>query len=110
MIRARKSMHRRVVVLAAALLIGMTMSVSAGQGHRRMRHQGARIQQGIRSGRLTVREAARLRAQQRAIQGARAYARADGRVTRWERRSIRRSQRRASRNIWRKKHNRWNHR
>jgi hypothetical protein len=71
----------------------------------RQQNQAERIDQGIKSGQLTRREAARLRAQQRKIRADKAKAKADGNVTARERAKLRREQNRASRAIHRKKHN-----
>ncbi len=67
--------------------------------------QKVRIRNGVRTGQLTRREAARLRTQQATIRNMKRVARADGRVTPRERMVINRTQRAASRNIYRKKHN-----
>ena len=68
-------------------------------------NQENRIEQGVRSGELTPREAGRLDAQQARIQQDEARMKADGNLTPRERAKLAREQNRASRNIYRKKHN-----
>ena len=68
--------------------------------------QQRRIDQGVASGALNEREAARLDAQQHRLQHAEDRAKADGVVTRGERAALHHHQHHASRNIYRKKHNR----
>lgn len=72
---------------------------------RREGRQHSRIEQGVRGGELTRREAARLRMGQRHIHRMEARAKSDGRVTMRERGRIARAQNHESRAIWRKKHN-----
>lgn len=72
---------------------------------RRQEKQEQRIEQGIRSGRLTTKEAQRLEQQQDRIRRMEDKAKADGVVTRKERIRLNRRQNQASRNIYRKKHN-----
>ncbi len=73
--------------------------------HQREQNQEKRIEQGVRSGQLTPREAGRLEAQQAKIQQDEARMKADGKLTPAERKKLTREQNRASRNIYRKKHN-----
>ncbi|MEO1513638.1 MAG: hypothetical protein AAFV95_01455 [Bacteroidota bacterium] len=61
--------------------------------------QQKRINQGVKSGELTKKEATRLQAQQVNIQRTKKRAKADGVVTKKERAVINRKQNRASRNI-----------
>ena len=71
----------------------------------RQQQQQSRIRQGVRSGELTRREAARLAAEQARIQMHEAYARrSGGALTARERARIERAQNRASRDIYRQKH------
>jgi hypothetical protein len=72
----------------------------------RQERQQQRIDQGVASGELNQREAARLNRQQDRIQGMEERAKADGVVTNQERRQLNRAQNRASRNIAREKHDR----
>jgi hypothetical protein len=71
----------------------------------REKNQQERIDQGIKSGELTKREAMRLEAQQGKIKVDEAKAKSDGVVTAKERAKLKREQNRASRAIYRKKHN-----
>ena len=70
----------------------------------RQENQKARIAEGVKSGELTHREAAKLRAEQRAIRAEKRMAKADGMVSPAERAKLRRDQNRASRDIHRQKH------
>jgi hypothetical protein len=67
--------------------------------------QQARIKQGVKSGELTRREAAKLEKEQAKIQHDKKEAKSDGKVTPEERKKIRHEQNKASRDIYRKKHN-----
>jgi hypothetical protein len=98
------------VMFAAALLCTATAALAVAHPatprvDRREARQHARIQQGVRSGELTPREAARLRAGQRHVQRMEYRAKADGRVTLRERAQLGRAQARQSRHIARLKHN-----
>lgn len=75
---------------------------------KRQVNQKKRIKNGVKSGSLTKKEAAKLRKQQRNIKATKRAAKADGKVTRKERKQIQRKQNRASKNIYRKKHNKRN--
>ena len=72
---------------------------------KRQVNQQKRIKQGVRSGELTMREAASLQRQQVNIQKTKKRAKADGKVTRKERAVIHSKQHVASKKIYRKKHN-----
>ncbi|MES2207462.1 MAG: hypothetical protein V4525_11810 [Pseudomonadota bacterium] len=71
----------------------------------RQTHQERRIDQGIRSGELTPREANRLARGQEHIDRLENRAKADGVVTRWERQRIQQAQNEQNRRIYRAKHN-----
>lgn len=98
---------------AAAASIGVMMAaggVFAGptddpviQG--RENRQEKRIEQGVKSGELTPKEAGKLEAEQAKIKQDEAEMKSDGKLTREERRKLHREQSRASRDIHRKKHN-----
>jgi hypothetical protein len=96
----------RLFLLSAALLIGgATALAQATPGvTKRQVNQQARIQEGVRSGELTGREAARLQARQAKIQHDKRRAKADGVVTPAERARLHAEQNRASRAIHRQKH------
>lgn len=66
--------------------------------------QRARIEQGIRSGELTQKEAARLLAEQRNIERMQSKYMADARLAPKERQRLMNELEDASRNIWREKH------
>jgi hypothetical protein len=70
----------------------------------REKRQDARIDQGVASGQLTTKEAAKLDARQTRIQQLEASAKADGNVTKAERSQIRQAQDNASKAIYRQKH------
>ncbi len=72
----------------------------------RQMNQEQRIDQGIASGRLNQREAARLDREQSRIDGMEKRAKADGVITRRERARIDAAEDRASRHIYREKHDR----
>ena len=72
----------------------------------RQRNERARIRQGVASGELNRREAARMRGREAGITAEKRAARADGVVTRGERHDIRRTENSASRAIYRQKHDR----
>ncbi len=73
--------------------------------NKRQKKQTRRIAQGVRSGSLTGREAAKLGHQQARIQHKKRRFKADGTFTKRERARVHKSQNRASKNIYRKKHN-----
>jgi uncharacterized protein HemX len=66
--------------------------------------EAARIQQGVRDGSLTRREAAGLQSEQRRIQQMESRAKADGHISRAEHDQIRRAQESASRHIYQERH------
>ena len=68
--------------------------------------QEKRIQQGVASGALTPKEAAKLEKRESKIQADKVAAKADGKVTNAERRKLTREQNRASAAIKREKHDR----
>jgi hypothetical protein len=94
------------IVVAVSMLVAGSALAQPGTPvvTERQHNQSARIEQGVRSGQLTHREAARLRAQQRAIRAEKRMAKADGVVTPQERARIRHMQNRANRAIYSQKH------
>lgn len=90
-----------VSLLIAGSVLAQTSTPIVDQ---RQDNQRARIRDGVKSGELTKREAARLRAEQRGISAEKQMAKADGVVTPAERAGLRRDQNRASRDIARQKH------
>lgn len=98
------------MLLAVAALAMFTSAIagahpSTPRVDRREARQHARIQQGVRNGELTPREAARLRTGQQHVQRMERRAKADGVVTMRERAHMGRAQARQSRHIARLKHN-----
>ncbi len=93
-----------LVSLALAASTGMAQTVTQRVTKREVRQQ-ARINQGVKNGELTKREAVKLEAQQAKINRDKKQAKADGVVTPQERAKLTREQNRASKNIYIKKHN-----
>jgi hypothetical protein len=91
-----------LVVLSAGSVLSQTQTPRVD---RRERRQQARIQEGVKSGELTGKEAKQLEAQQRKIQKEKMQAKADGTLSPAERMKLNREQNRANRKIFRKKHN-----
>lgn len=96
------------ILLSAAFLLGVSISAIA-QTHtpginNRERRQQKRIRQGVRSGSLTRREAARMERQQARTHRIEAKAKSDGTVTARERARIQARENRTSRHIYRQKH------
>ncbi len=97
-------------MLAAAIAVIVLASLSAEAQTRtpkvteRQVNQQRRINQGVKSGELTRREAGKLQAQQAKVQRTKTKAKADGVVTQGERAKIHHQQNAASRNIYRQKH------
>ena len=103
-------MKRILMGLALATLLITTAGLASANAatprvNRREVHQHARIQQGVRSGRLTPGEAARLRAGQHHVHAMEHRAKSDGVVTPGERARLTHAQNRQSRHIYRLKHN-----
>jgi hypothetical protein len=91
-----------LLALAAVLALGGTAEAGVnGRQHR----QADRIRQGVASGDLTCREAARLSRQQARIRAEEAWFRSnDGVLGPWERAKLNRDLNRTSRRIYRQKH------
>jgi len=96
----------KLMILAMAGAIGVAGAASAQAGvDARESRQKARIRQGVRSGELTSREAARLAAEQAAIRAEEyRYRHNDGHLGPWERFDLQRDLNRSSRDILRQKH------
>jgi hypothetical protein len=92
--------------LSSLFVLGLSVVASANTPYinRRERHEQRRINQGIRSGELTRREAVRLEAGQARIRTYERFAKADGHVSYRERRQLDRMLDRSSHNIYRQKH------
>ena len=90
--------------LALALIPLAALPAAADSFDVEARAQHERIENGIRNGSLTYREAATLREEQHRITRMIVRAREDGRVDAYERREIARAQAEASAHIYREKH------
>lgn len=93
--------------MAALIIVALPAAALAQSPSRidqRQAEQQRRIDEGMRSGQLTEKEAARLQKGQQRIQKMEDEARADGRITREERRRIERAQDRESGRIRRERH------
>ncbi|TDR48622.1 hypothetical protein DFR29_101242 [Tahibacter aquaticus] len=99
-------MQRTLII--SALLCGLLLAGAASAAtptiDARQANQRARIHQGVASGELTQREAARLRAQQAHIRHDERVAKSDGVVTRRERARLQNELNQADRTIARQKH------
>lgn len=99
------------ITLVGAMVLGLGVTTFAGPRtpyiNRRQENQQDRIQQGIRSGQLTRREATRLEAREGRIQADKLLAKSDGNVSPRERARLDRQLNRTSRAIYRDKHNRY---
>lgn len=91
-----------LVVLSAGSAFAQTKTPNVD---RRERRQQARIQEGVKSGELTGKEAAKLEAQQGKIRKDEMKAKADGTISPAERMKLKREQNRANKKIYKKKHN-----
>jgi len=98
---------RHLIVLVSLAMAGAAFAQAdpaTPRVDRREARQQQRIDQGVASGKLTPREAARMQAQQGRIEAAEARAKSDGVVTARERAGLAKRQNKASRNIRRNKH------
>jgi uncharacterized membrane protein YebE (DUF533 family) len=97
-------------LIIAAMLTVAALPALAQTGtpvlDQRQANQEARIQQGVASGQLTAKEAARLEKGQQRVENLEAKAKADGVVTKKERAQIAHAQNVQSRHIAREKHDR----
>ena len=97
---------RWTMFVAGVALIGFAglPAAEAGEIKNREERQQGRIAEGIESGQLTAREAARLERGQAKIETDRQKALQDGTVTKKEKARLTREQNAASRQIYRQKH------
>lgn len=93
-------------IVPMLLCLGLASPSLAATFRDRQERQQQRIGQGIRSGELTPREAARLERGEARINREFRRDRADGKFSRSERARMRRHQHHLSRRIFREKHNR----
>jgi len=99
--------HILVALSTVFLAAGMAYAQAETPGiDQRQANQEQRIDQGIASGQLNQREAARLNTQQQHINKMEDKAKSDGVVTHKERHRISTAQNKASKNIAREKHDR----
>ena len=91
-------------VIAAFAFPVFAQTTSTPRIDQRQKNQQRRIDQGVKSGQLNKKEAARLEKGQARIQKMENKATADGKVTAKERRKIERAQDKQSRKIAREKH------
>jgi len=91
-------------VFAALALPAFAQVSSTPRIDQRQAEQQRRIDQGVKSGQLTPREAARLEKGQARIQKMENKAMADGKMTKKERARIEKAQDRESQRIYREKH------
>ena len=101
-------MKKHLIFATASLLLLASAATQAQTRtplvNARERHQRARIRQGVASGELNKREAARLRGREAGLTAEKRAMRADGIVTAQERQDLRRTENRDSRAIYRQKH------
>lgn len=98
--------HRVAAFLVAALPVAVIAQPATPGVDQRQANQERRIQQGVRSGQLTEREAARLERGQDRVEKMEDRAKADGTVTAKERARLHRAQDRQSAAIYKEKHDR----
>ena len=98
---------KQLLVVGLALSL-FAASAEAGRGNKRERSQQNRIQQGVQSGELTKREAAKLNAGQNHIDQLQDQAKSDGNVSYKEKHQIEKAQDRQSKKIYRQKHDKQN--
>lgn len=95
---------RLLAVLCAALALPAAAQIATPRVDQRQENQGARIQQGVQSGALNGKEAARLESGQARVQAQEAKAKADGKVTPKEKARLARAQNKQGRKITKQKH------
>ncbi len=94
-----------MAVLTAFALPALAQTNTPGVDQRQVNQQ-QRIDQGVKSGELTAKEAARLEKGQERVQKMEDKAKADGKVTPKERERLQQAQNRQSQNVAREKHDR----
>lgn len=99
-------MNKLAIAIAALVIANVPVGAQTKTPRvtERQVNQQQRINQGIKSGELTRREAAKLEAQQAKIQQTKMKAKSDGVVSKAERAKIHQQQNAASRSIYRQKH------
>jgi Ni/Co efflux regulator RcnB len=106
---SREEIMKRVLIaiLGTALSAGTIATANAATINRREHHEQVRIRQGIKSGELSRKEAARLEKEQAKIRVDERFARKNG-VTPKERARLEKELNRASKDIHRQKHDNQN--
>ena len=94
-------MNLKLTMVALAVAALPFYAAAQSRIDQRQENQQKRIDQGVKSGQLTDKEAARLQKGQQRVQKMEDKARADGKITPEERRRIERAQDRESKNIQR---------
>lgn len=98
-------MRATIAALISAAVIAPAAAQTATPGvDKRQANQEARIQQGVQSGQLTPKEAAKLEKGQAKVQAKEDKAKADGVVTAKERAKLAKAQKKQSRKIYKEKH------
>lgn len=99
-------MKRRLAVTMVVALAVAAPALGAGAAtvNERQERQQDRIEQGVKSGELTKREAARLRREQRRIKAEEKAFRSDGKLSKRERAKLQKDLNKSSRHIYREKH------
>lgn len=93
-----------ILTMTGIMTVAALPGAQAGVDAREAR-QKARVQQGVNSGELTRREAAKLAAEQAAIRGEEyRYRHNDGHLGPWERLDLQRDMNKTSRDIFKQKH------
>lgn len=95
---------RLFAALVAAAVLPVAAQTATPRVDQRQVNQDQRIQQGVKSGELTSKEAAKLQAGQSKVQAQETKAKADGNVTGKERARLAKSQNKQSREIAKQKH------
>ncbi|MCU0530554.1 MAG: hypothetical protein MUE57_08990 [Syntrophales bacterium] len=97
-------------LVAAEVAYGQSQAPNPGTNdpgvQQRMQNQESRIDQGVKSGQLTPKEAGKLEAEQARIQQTEQRMKSDGRLTSKERQKLDTMQDRSSDHIYRQKHDR----
>ena len=101
-----QTMKKALVALSLVLPLTVLAQTNTPNIDQRQLNQEARIQQGVQSGSLTPREAARLERGQNRVERMEQRAKADGKVTPRERENLQRAENHESRAINREKHDR----
>jgi uncharacterized membrane protein YebE (DUF533 family) len=111
-VEGRHAMNLKKTALMAALMtasgfaVAQSGTASTPRIDQRQANQQQRINQGVKSGALTPKEAGRLEKGQQRVQRMETTAMADGKVTAKERRRIEHAQNQQSKKIYREKHDR----